>query len=208
MSRGDGSFKPSKWVPFDDDIDYSLWDSSTPGNEDATILTTPVVECITNHEYAAKHCLLSCDVQNLKYLPKLSATPSELSIAHKFLIANYTNFIIQQQMLDSDRSTIPPQMWDPAFMVVVCDDLLEVNGDSYYLSSDNFRTYVIPSDSNQIENINSATILIRGKNITPSMWNSIGHGDSPNRHIITRIRIIGATSGIKTDVIVTILENY
>ena len=61
LARGDGSFKIVKYAFADDEIDYSKYDlNHTSGSAyfDINILTTPVIEALTNNMSTMKNRLL------------------------------------------------------------------------------------------------------------------------------------------------------
>ncbi len=74
LARGDGSFKIVKYAFADDEIDYSKYDlnhASGSAYYDINILTTPVIEALTNNTSTMKNRLLSIPKTNLLYLPVL-----------------------------------------------------------------------------------------------------------------------------------------
>ncbi len=74
LARGDGSFKIVKYAFADDEIDYSKYDlnhASGSAYFDINILTTPVIEALTNNTSTMKNRLLSIPKTNLLYLPKI-----------------------------------------------------------------------------------------------------------------------------------------
>jgi hypothetical protein len=77
LARGDGSFKIVKYAFADDEIDYSKYDlnhASGSAYFDINILTTPVIEALTNNTSTMKNRLLSIPKTNLLYLPKIALT--------------------------------------------------------------------------------------------------------------------------------------
>jgi len=74
MAKGDGSFQITKFAVCDEEIDYSLFNSShTSGSAyyDLEILQTPVLEAFTNNASSMKTKLASFQDLNLLYLPVL-----------------------------------------------------------------------------------------------------------------------------------------
>ncbi len=74
LARGDGSFKIVKYAFADDEIDYEKYDLNHESGSayfDINILTTPVIEALTNNTSTMKNRLLSIPKTNLLYLPKL-----------------------------------------------------------------------------------------------------------------------------------------
>ena len=74
MAKGDGSFQITKFAVCDEEIDYSLYNSSHASGSayyDLEILQTPVLEAFTNNGSAMKTKLASFQDLNLLYLPVL-----------------------------------------------------------------------------------------------------------------------------------------
>ena len=72
LARGDRSFKISKFAFGDDEINYELFDKTkTTGQEDLSILQTPILEAITDTSTAIKSFITSYTDQQLLYLPVL-----------------------------------------------------------------------------------------------------------------------------------------
>jgi hypothetical protein len=72
LAKGDGSFKITKYALADDEIDYSLYDSSHPSGSayyDLEILMSPILEAFTNNTSSMKSKLISIPRTNLLYLP-------------------------------------------------------------------------------------------------------------------------------------------
>jgi hypothetical protein len=78
LAAGDGSFRIAKFALGDDEIDYSLYNTSaTTGQEDLRILQLPVFESFTNNTSVLKNKLLTYADNSLLYLPvvKLNNKP-------------------------------------------------------------------------------------------------------------------------------------
>ena len=74
LARGDGSFKIAKYAFADDEIDYSKYDLNAAGGSahfDINILTTPIIEALTNNTSTMKNKLLSVPKTDLLYLPTM-----------------------------------------------------------------------------------------------------------------------------------------
>lgn len=72
LAKGDGSFKITKFVLADDEINYGLYDKNNASGSayyDLDILQTPIFEAFTNNTSVVKHPLLSISRTNLLYLP-------------------------------------------------------------------------------------------------------------------------------------------
>lgn len=78
LSKGDGSFKITKFVFADDEINYGLYDKNNASGSayyDLDILQTPIFEAFTNNASVVKHPLLSISKANLLYLPVMKINP-------------------------------------------------------------------------------------------------------------------------------------
>jgi len=74
LSKGDGSFQITKFALSDEEIDYSLYNSSHSSGSayyDLEILQTPVMEAFTNNISSMKTKLVSFQDMTLLYLPIL-----------------------------------------------------------------------------------------------------------------------------------------
>ena len=70
LARGDGSFKIVKFALGDDEINYSLYNTSAAtGQKDLEIMQTPILEAFTNNTSLMKSKLISIPRTNLLYLP-------------------------------------------------------------------------------------------------------------------------------------------
>ena len=74
LAKGDGSFQITKFAVSDEEINYSLYNSSHSSGSsyyDLEILQTPVLEAFTNNGSSMKTKLVSYDNNRLLYLPIL-----------------------------------------------------------------------------------------------------------------------------------------
>ena len=74
LSKGDGSFRISKFAFGDDEINYGLYDKNHARGSayyDLDILQSPVFEAFTNNSISLKSKLLSIPRNNLLYLPAI-----------------------------------------------------------------------------------------------------------------------------------------
>ena len=77
LAQGDGSFKIDKFALGDDEINYSLYNTTaSSGQEDLQILQTPVLEAFTNNMSSMKSTLLSYPRNDLFHLPILKLNES------------------------------------------------------------------------------------------------------------------------------------
>jgi|7_EtaG_2_1085326.scaffolds.fasta_scaffold00119_18 hypothetical protein len=74
LAKGDNSFRIKKFAPFDDEIDYTLYDlnhASGSAYYDIQILQTPILEAFTNNASFAHSKLVSIPRTNILYMPVL-----------------------------------------------------------------------------------------------------------------------------------------
>lgn len=209
IARGDGSFSITKFSPIDDEIDYSLWDPSSPGAEDAAILTTPILESFINESFAVHYPMMSCDVSNLRYLPKIVTEPTSVTKYYRDAIKNSFVVTVSQRMITNDVASIPSQIWDPTFIVQVDDDLLFLDGaDLINISGYNVGSYIVPTTSTTITNVNSCNVYFRSREVTSEIWSTyaLSGTTAPNRQIATVAKFTGTTSGLSTSVRIVLTE--
>lgn len=80
MARGDGSFKIAKFALSDDEIDYSLW-NSTEIQVQADIERSPILEAFSNNSSTLKSFLVSYDNDDLLYLPVMMLNDANVESA-------------------------------------------------------------------------------------------------------------------------------
>lgn len=96
LARGDGSFKIVKYAFADDEIDYAKYDlnhASGSAYYDINILTTPVIEALTNNMSTMKNRLLSIPKTNLLYLPTMLLNEDDSSAEKRSATSSNTFFI-------------------------------------------------------------------------------------------------------------------
>jgi len=207
IARGDGSFNVTRFTISDDCIDYSLWDSSSPGAEDRIILTTPIFEGFINESFALKYPAISCDVPNLKYLPKIEVSPTTITKYYRDAIKNAFVITVTQKMITNDVATIPSSIWDPSWMVEVDDDLLYCELDVINITGYNVGQYILPTEASTLSNVNSSTLYLRTREVTSEQWSTYGTGTSPSRQISTLVKFTGINSGLSTTATVILTES-
>ncbi len=210
IARGDGSFSVTKWSPIDDEVDYNLWDPSSPGAEDAAILVTPILEGFINESFAAHYPMMSCDIPNLRYLPKISTEPASITKYYRDAIKNSFVVTVTAKMISNDISSIPSQLWDPTFIVQCDDDLLFLeNSDLVNISAYNVASYIVPTSATTITNVNSCNVYFRSREVTSEIWSSyaLPGTAAPNRQIATIVKFTGTTSGLGCAIRITLTES-
>jgi hypothetical protein len=94
LSKGDGSFRITKFALGDEEINYSLYNPNQPSGSayyDLEILQTPILESFTNNGSSMKTKLVSIANTNLLYLPILklnqNLTNTKTHTSGAFMIA-------------------------------------------------------------------------------------------------------------------------
>jgi hypothetical protein len=75
LAKNDGSFQITKFAFGDDEINYQLYDATKATNQDADILSLPVLEPISNENVALLYRLITLPQGTLK-IATLSVTPT------------------------------------------------------------------------------------------------------------------------------------
>lgn len=94
LAAGDGSFNITKFAFGDDEIDYKLFDitASTGPLQDATLMSTPILEAFTNNAASLKSKLLSIPDNTKLFLPILAINTN---ISKTFGFNNlYTGYVV------------------------------------------------------------------------------------------------------------------
>ena len=90
LALGDGSFRVTQFALGDDEINYSLFDTSaTTALQDLSILQTPLLEAFTNNTSLMKSKLLSLPNPNLFYLPILKLNSQKNNSVQTTAQGNY-----------------------------------------------------------------------------------------------------------------------
>ena len=94
LSKGDGSFRITKFALGDEEINYSLYNTNQPSGSayyDLEILQTPVLESFTNNASSMKSKLITIANQNLLFLPVLklnqNLTNTKMHVSGTFMVA-------------------------------------------------------------------------------------------------------------------------
>jgi hypothetical protein len=97
LARNDGSFKITKFSFGDDEINYQLYDSNKSFDQDGDILNLPVLEPISDENYAQLYRLIS--------LPKGTQRISTLNLKPTEATASYgDDVIISVETINGDDS--------------------------------------------------------------------------------------------------------
>jgi hypothetical protein len=76
LALGDGSFRPSRFILGDDEINYGLYSPNGGVYSELDITRTPVFESVTNNTTAIRHRLTTFTNQDILYLPTVRLVKS------------------------------------------------------------------------------------------------------------------------------------
>jgi hypothetical protein len=106
LAAGDGSFNITKFAFGDDEIDYGLFDitAATGPLQDATLMSTPVLEAFTNNAASLKSKLLSIPDNTKLFLPILAinTTSSQVDTYNSV----YTGYVVPVDTSALTSSTV------------------------------------------------------------------------------------------------------
>lgn len=211
IARNDGSFRIVGFTFGDDEIDYGLFNPSTGSAfVDEEILQTPVFEANVNDKLALNHPLMIITNPNLKYLPKLTADNSSVSIGEeKGLSAGVTLRFYQDTT--QNAKIVPIEIQDSAFKIELHNDFLHIeNHAPVDVTPYGTSIYLVRRDPILVQSTQGSqiTFKVRAQSLTNTIWDIHGEGTAPSRTIQTRVKATGINSGLSTDVTVTISEEF
>jgi hypothetical protein len=208
LARNDGSFEVVRFSLGDDEIDYSLFDPDAGTlQQDSNLLNTPVFEANVNEKIALKNQLLSISNPDLRFLPTLDANVAAISLGERndSQIGKAVEFT---QGTQSGR-TVPSEIVDGSFLIQVNNDLLFVEKQTpVNITPFGTSQYIIPrtaigSNQGAIVSFNVAVQALSNE-----VWDVLGTGTVGSRTISTKIKCIGALSGLSSEVTVTLTEEF
>ena len=208
LARNDGSFEIVRYSFGDDEIDYSLFNPNTGSlQQDVSILNTPIFEANVNEKIALKYQLLSISNPDLKFLPTLDSSITSLTLGERN-DAQVGKSVEFKQSTISGR-TVPSEIVDSSFLVQINNDLLFIekqtpvnispNGTAQYILA---RTAIGANQGAQI----SFNVAVQA--LSSDLWSTLGTGTAGSRTITTKIKCLGALSGLSEEITVTIDEEF
>jgi hypothetical protein len=200
ISRGDGSFRISKFALGDDEVDYSIIQKygRTVGIEKIE-KNTPVFEALPNGSYAQKYRCISISNPNLIRLPIItlqgvgfSSTSEVLSIGNT---TTRTRTLSLEQTI-TEETSIDPELRDQTFIVNLDSRFLNISGRRPD-NTDGFRrsTYILDRDAGENSVGGTRLTLTIGVQSIPEANFTI-YGTRTNKNLIkTYVAISGTASG-------------
>lgn len=208
LARNDGSFEIVRFAFGDDEIDYSQYNPNTGSlQQDINIINTPIFEAFVNEKIALKSRLISISNPSLKYIPKLTATNSTLSLGEK-TDAQVGKALEFRQSTQSGR-TVPPEIIDGSFIIQMDNDLLYIERQTpINISPANVAQYILPRTAVQANQGAQINFNIAVQAIASDLWSTLGTGTVGSRTITAKVKCIGALSGLSAESTITITEEF
>jgi len=199
----------------DDEIDYTLIEKyGRAVGKEKIIKNTPIFEAQTKGNLAAKYRMLTIDDPTIVYLPSMLL--SGTGIANNSLTINrqqaasIVNFSVQ---VSSEAINIPSNLYDSSFVVTVNSRFLELTTSNIAPTIEpGTRTafYSIPNTNDSEVNSSVSARGSFGLRAAPGLDDtlySIYANTSDSNTITTVVSIIGASSGIRTELLVNVTRN-
>lgn len=208
LARNDGSFEIVRYSFGDDEIDYSLFNPNTGSlQQDISILNTPLFEANVNEKIALKHQLLSISNPDLTFLPTLASSVSSLTLGERN-DAQVGKALEFKQSTTSGR-TVPSEIVDSSFLVQVNNDLLFIEKQTpVNISPFGTAQYIIPRTAIGANQGAQASFNVAVQALSSEIWSTLGTGTVGSRTITTKVKCVGALSGLSQEVTVTLNEEF
>lgn len=213
IARNDGSFKIVGYVFADDEIDYSLFNSTTGSAfMDEEILETPLFEANVNEAINISYPLMTITNPNLKYLPSLAADNSGVSIGEeKGLSAGST--VRFYQSTNQNAKIVPVEIQDSSFKVELIHELLQIENDAPLdITPYGTAIYILQRDAALIQSSQGSqvTFKIRPQSLSSTTWSTYGVSGSAGakRTLQTKVKTTGIQSGLSSEITITIQEEF
>jgi hypothetical protein len=208
LARNDGSFEVVRFSLGDDEVDYSLFDPNAGSlQQDTNVLNTPVFEANVNEKIALKSQLLSISNPDLRYLPTLSANVSAISLGERndSQIGKSIEFT---QGTQSGR-TVPSEIVDGSFLIQVDNDLLFVEKQTpVNITPFGSAQYVVPRTAIGANQGAIVSFNIAVQALSNEVWDVRGTGAVGSRTITTKVKCLGALSGLSAEITITLNEEF
>lgn len=210
LAEGNGAFNITKFAVADDDIDYSLWKPASI-NPDDDLINLPIMEPLTNEEFAINSRLVTINNQNLRYMPVIDCVDSILlnSIAN-----STTGYIVSAGVKMANNDKISPELVDNLYKVIVDNNFLTVlTEDSDVIQPNNVSIYNLASyivDADKTANAfggKGVKFQLLVKNISDDIWSQYGILKNDYMHIYTFCRIEGLNSGLNKTINISIQKS-
>lgn len=208
LARNDGSFEIVRYSFGDDEVDYSLFNPNTGSlQQDLRILNVPIFEANVNEAVALKHQLLSIANPDLKFLPTLDSSIASLTLGERSEAQVGKSVEFKQGTLSG--RTVSSEIVDSSFLIQVNNDLLFIEKQTpVNITPFGTSQYIIPRTSIGANQGAQVSFNVAVQALTSDVWNTLGRGTAGSRTIATKIKCVGALSGLADEITVTISEEF
>jgi hypothetical protein len=194
----------------DDEIDYTFIEKyGRAVGKEKIVKNTPVFEAQTRGNLASKYRMLTIDDPTVVYLPKMNLSATGLS--GNSITINRTNSIVVNFDIKTTSQTqaIPSNLYDTSFVISLNSRFLQISNSISPTIEPGTRTafYSVP---NILENDSFSNVSARGSitlraapGLDDTLYSIYANTSDPNT-ITTIVSIIGASSGIRTELIVNV----
>jgi len=171
-------------------------------------MNTPIFEACINEKIALKYPLISISNPDLKYLPTLDSTITSLTLNEKNDSQVGKTLEFTQKMATKGR-VVPSEIVDPAFIIMVDNDLLALEKQSpVAIDSSGIARYIIPRTAIAADQGAKTKISVFVQSLTSDAWDTLGSGAVGSRTISSTIKVRGVVSGLSSQVPLTINEQF
>lgn len=209
LAKNDGSFEIVKYTFADDEIDYSLFIPNTgSAQQDQNILNTPIFEAFSNATVAIKYPLISISDPDLKFVPLLEASVTNLTLGER-ADATVGKTLEFKQNTKKTGKVVPPEIIDAAFVVNLNSNLLFINNESpLSITADGRAQYVLKRTDIGANKGARVVFNIGVPELSSDIWDTLGTGTRGSRTLTTVVECLGVTSGLSDTVTITITEEF
>ena len=209
LARNDGSFNIVKFALSDDEIDYSVISKfgRTVGKEKIE-KNAPVLEALTNGNYAQKYRLVSLSLPTLTYLPSMTLqgfTVDQISIT---LGQTSSVTVVQKQ---GGAQSIPPELSDQMYEISMNNRFLRAAGiRARSIDADHKARYRVTRDAvskSDTTGGTSCTVTLQpSTTLTATDFANYGLTTDTNQ-IRTFVQFLGLQSGTRFEIEILISKS-
>jgi hypothetical protein len=208
LSRNDGSFEVVRFALGDDEVDYTLFNANTGSlQQDTSVLNTPIFEASVNEKAAVRSQLLSISNPDLRYLPKLQASVSAVSLSERN-DAQIGKTLEFSQTTTSGK-TVPSEVVDGSFLIQLNNDLLFVERQTpVNVTQYGTAQYVLAKTATGANQGSQVSFNVAVQALSSDLWTILGVGAVGTRTITTKVKAQGTLSGLSAEATITITEGF
>jgi len=203
LAANNGSFSIRKFALTDDEVDYGMVSryGLTVGKE-KILKNTPIFEAQTQGGIAIKYNCVSLTAQALTMYPYLSLSTGQTTSISTVSNVTTSKVTITQGMQDS--SVIPADLVETYFYIYLNSRFLRItDANADHRLPNNVSAYLLPTVSSTNGTTVTRDFTLRTV-ISSTSTDFTTYGDGTT--IVTPVKIVGETTGITTDLFVSITK--